>query len=199
MAKDDSGGDPFGDHAELSRGPPGAMQPDPVIFRDLAYVFVAAVLGATVAWLARPRARLRPPPGLARSLERLIRSILRRRWECVVRQDIKAAAGRRIRRPERGTRRRVVRLTSCKGPAATWPSSRVACSIALSRAARWLRDHLWARGCTCFERFPHRHCPSPGIPPGSRCRVRGGAGPGGTPAAPGGHGVNRSYARPRLP
>jgi len=29
------------------------MQPDPVIFRDLAYVFVAAVLGATVAWLAR--------------------------------------------------------------------------------------------------------------------------------------------------
>ena len=29
------------------------MQPDPVIFRDLAYVFVAAVLGAAVAWLAR--------------------------------------------------------------------------------------------------------------------------------------------------
>jgi CPA2 family monovalent cation:H+ antiporter-2 len=29
------------------------MQPDPVIFRDLAYVFVAAVLGAAAAWLAR--------------------------------------------------------------------------------------------------------------------------------------------------
>jgi monovalent cation:H+ antiporter-2, CPA2 family len=29
------------------------MQPDPVIFRDLAYVVVAAVLGATLAWLAR--------------------------------------------------------------------------------------------------------------------------------------------------
>src|SRR6266850_2314494 len=29
------------------------MQPDPVIFRDLAFVFVAAVLGAAVAWLAR--------------------------------------------------------------------------------------------------------------------------------------------------
>jgi K+:H+ antiporter len=28
-------------------------QPDPVIFRDLAYVFVAAVLGAAAAWLAR--------------------------------------------------------------------------------------------------------------------------------------------------
>jgi CPA2 family monovalent cation:H+ antiporter-2 len=30
-----------------------AMAPDPVIFRDLAYVFVAAVLGAAVAWFAR--------------------------------------------------------------------------------------------------------------------------------------------------
>ena len=39
--------------AELSSVPPGAMQPDPVIFRDLAYVLVAAVLGATLAWLAR--------------------------------------------------------------------------------------------------------------------------------------------------
>jgi monovalent cation:H+ antiporter-2, CPA2 family len=29
------------------------MLPDPVIFRDLAYVFVAAVLGGAVAWLAR--------------------------------------------------------------------------------------------------------------------------------------------------
>jgi CPA2 family monovalent cation:H+ antiporter-2 len=29
------------------------MEPDPAIFRDLAYVFVAAVLGATVAWLTR--------------------------------------------------------------------------------------------------------------------------------------------------
>jgi CPA2 family monovalent cation:H+ antiporter-2 len=29
------------------------MQPDPVIFRDLAYVVVAAVLGATLAWVAR--------------------------------------------------------------------------------------------------------------------------------------------------
>jgi monovalent cation:H+ antiporter-2, CPA2 family len=29
------------------------MAPDPVIFRDLAYVFVAAVLGAAVAWFAR--------------------------------------------------------------------------------------------------------------------------------------------------
>jgi CPA2 family monovalent cation:H+ antiporter-2 len=29
------------------------MLADPIIFRDLAYVFVAAVLGATVAWLAR--------------------------------------------------------------------------------------------------------------------------------------------------
>ena len=29
------------------------MLPDPVIFRDLAYVFVAAVLGAAAAWLAR--------------------------------------------------------------------------------------------------------------------------------------------------
>ena len=29
------------------------MAPDPVIFHDLAYVFVAAVLGAAVAWVAR--------------------------------------------------------------------------------------------------------------------------------------------------
>ena len=29
------------------------MAPDPVIFHDLAYVFVAAVLGAAVAWFAR--------------------------------------------------------------------------------------------------------------------------------------------------
>ena len=29
------------------------MEPDLAIFRDLAYVFIAAVLGATVAWLAR--------------------------------------------------------------------------------------------------------------------------------------------------
>jgi len=29
------------------------MAPDPVIFHDLAYVYVSAVLGATVAWFAR--------------------------------------------------------------------------------------------------------------------------------------------------
>jgi CPA2 family monovalent cation:H+ antiporter-2 len=29
------------------------MEPNPAIFRDLAYIFVAAVLGATVAWLTR--------------------------------------------------------------------------------------------------------------------------------------------------
>jgi CPA2 family monovalent cation:H+ antiporter-2 len=33
--------------------PPIPMLADPVIFRDLAYVFVAAVLGAAAAWLAR--------------------------------------------------------------------------------------------------------------------------------------------------
>jgi monovalent cation:H+ antiporter-2, CPA2 family len=32
---------------------PTIMQPDPVLFRDLAYVLVAAVLGAGLAWLAR--------------------------------------------------------------------------------------------------------------------------------------------------
>ena len=29
------------------------MQPDPVFFRDLAYVFVAAVPGGALAWLTR--------------------------------------------------------------------------------------------------------------------------------------------------
>ncbi len=32
---------------------PTAMVPDTVIFRDLAYVFLAAVIGGAVAWLAR--------------------------------------------------------------------------------------------------------------------------------------------------
>src|SRR5262249_60286724 len=62
------------DPDDLARFVPGgarAVNADPILFRDLAYVFVAAVLGGSLAWLARQplilgyvlgRPPLSPPP-----------------------------------------------------------------------------------------------------------------------------------------